>query len=150
MVSLLASHQGVLCNTVRKQGFPEQMRWIFTCGVDFTKSFGQHQSLWNYVPAALVYLCRHLPTAKEWVLISPCLWASRDVRGALVRFLLGSVWWTLVFSDGILSGWVFGNQFNRLVGCLSSWIGGLNWRYHVLSLLILPGIFSCSSKQLLS
>lgn len=61
------------------------------------KSFGQHYSLWNYVPVALVYLHRHQSTAEGWLLVSPCLWASEDGWGTLLWPFLGSTSWALAF-----------------------------------------------------
>lgn len=73
------------------------------------------------MPAALVYLCRHLFMAEDGILVSSCLWASEDVRVISVCFFLESVEWVLVFSEL--------NREHCLVECLviSTLLFGVEW-----------------------
>lgn len=114
-----------------------------TYRVGFMKSFGQHYSLWNYVPVTLVYLHRRLSMAEGWLLVSPCLWASEDGWGTLLWSFLGSVSQPPTFPKYCLEECV-GNCFVRMVGLVPG-VGGLNEivGYYSFSL---PEIFSCFVK----
>lgn len=116
-----------------------------TYRVGFMKSFGQHYSLWNYVPVTLVYLHRRLSMAEGWLLVSPCLWASEDGWGTLLWSFLGSISQPRTFWKYCLEQCA-GNCFVRMVGCLVRGVGSLNEfvGYYSFSL---PEIFSCFVKN---